>query len=116
MLELLLILAVVVYLVSKLDKHHFEQASACLVQAEVRERPLEPVRPHNIRDIAVVEGVLWLHRDGDAEPRKARQVERAHELRVLNRARRSRRRASPSRTPARCSPSPSPPCGSSAAA
>jgi hypothetical protein len=27
MLELLLILAVVVYLVSKLDKHHFEQAS-----------------------------------------------------------------------------------------
>lgn len=28
MLELLLILAVVVYLVSKLDKHHFEQASA----------------------------------------------------------------------------------------
>lgn len=28
MLELLLILAVVVYLVSKLDKHHFEQASS----------------------------------------------------------------------------------------
>ena len=28
MLELLLILAVVVYLVSKLDKHHFEQAKA----------------------------------------------------------------------------------------
>jgi hypothetical protein len=42
MLELLLILAVVVYLVSKLDKHHFEQAST---QAGLRttadERKLE---------------------------------------------------------------------------
>ena len=38
MLELLLILAVVVYLVSKLDKHHFEQASS---QAGLRQRPAE---------------------------------------------------------------------------
>ena len=36
MLELLLILAVVVYLVSKLDKHHFEQASS---QAGLRTSP-----------------------------------------------------------------------------
>ncbi len=32
MLELLLVLAVVVFLVSKLDKHHFEQASAQAAQ------------------------------------------------------------------------------------
>jgi hypothetical protein len=38
MLELLLILAVVVYLVSKLDKHHFEQAST---QAGLRQAPGE---------------------------------------------------------------------------
>ena len=38
MLELLLILAVVVYLVSKLDKHHFEQASS---QAGLRQKPAD---------------------------------------------------------------------------
>jgi hypothetical protein len=47
MLELLLVLAVVVFLVSKLDKHHFEQASA---QAGLRagageHQPEEPLRP-----------------------------------------------------------------------
>jgi hypothetical protein len=39
MLELLLILAVVVFLVSKLDKHHFEQASQ---QAGMRPAPGAP--------------------------------------------------------------------------
>ena len=47
MLELLLILAVVVYLVSKLDKHHFEQASsqAGLRQSPADRKPEEAPRP-----------------------------------------------------------------------
>lgn len=47
MLELLLILAVVVYLVSKLDKHHFEQASsqAGLRQPPGERKPAEAPRP-----------------------------------------------------------------------
>jgi len=47
MLELLLILAVVVYLVSKLDKHHFEQASARtgLGPAPGEHKPAEAPRP-----------------------------------------------------------------------
>ena len=47
MLELLLILAVVVYLVSKLDKHHFEQASsqAGLQPGAGERKPEEAPRP-----------------------------------------------------------------------
>jgi len=47
MLELLLILAVVVFLVSKLDKHHFEQASsqAGLRPGASERKPEEAPRP-----------------------------------------------------------------------
>jgi hypothetical protein len=48
MLELILILAVVVYLVSKLDARHFEQARADQVQdarADAAARPAAPPRP-----------------------------------------------------------------------